>query len=302
MLVITVGRNDEDYTSIQEAINAVPYGMKAEILISEGFYSGKLFSEKADLTIRGLGNVVIACSECGYEILDRGRKRGTFRSYTAFFGGERIHLENLTIMNGAGDGRDAGQAIALYLDAAEAELSSVRLLGHQDTLFLAPLPDEEREEHGFYGPRHLIPRRRCRSHFRSCLIEGTVDFIFGGGDAFFEDCEIRSVGEGYVTAPSGRKEWTGFVFSGCRFTSRGVEEGSVFLMRPWRKEGKAAFIGCSIGDHIAAEGLSPWPGREDEAGECTFIVSGCSFDGECRIGEDHMASREEAAGIIASCS
>ena len=301
MLVITVGRNDEDYTSIQEAINAVPYGMKAEILISEGFYSGKLFSEKADLTIRGLGNVVIACSECGYEILDRGRKRGTFRSYTAFFGGERIHLENLTIMNGAGDGRDAGQAIALYLDASEAELSSVRLLGHQDTLFLAPLPDEEREKGGFYGPRYLLPRKRCRSIIRDSYIEGTVDFIFGGGDALFENCEIKSIGKGYVTAPSGKKDWTGFVFVSCRFASESsVDAESVYLMRPWRSTGKSLFHSCHIGKHIAGDGFSPWKGLEREEDECTFLLSDCHFEKKVEISEKHIMKAGEAELAVSS--
>ena len=44
MLTITVGRNDEDYTTIQEALNSIPYNTEAEIIISEGIYREKLFS------------------------------------------------------------------------------------------------------------------------------------------------------------------------------------------------------------------------------------------------------------------
>ena len=47
MLKITVGKNDEDYTSIQEALNAVPYDTEAEIIISEGIYKEKIFSDKS---------------------------------------------------------------------------------------------------------------------------------------------------------------------------------------------------------------------------------------------------------------
>ena len=53
MLTITVGRNDEDYTTIQEALNAIPYNTEAEIIISEGIYREKLFSDKKSLSIRG---------------------------------------------------------------------------------------------------------------------------------------------------------------------------------------------------------------------------------------------------------
>ncbi len=294
MLRITVGKKDEDYTSIQEAINAVPYLTEAEIVVSEGYYSEKLFSDKDNLRLRGIGNVVVSNSDCGYEILDRGMKRGTFRSYTAFFSGRSLSINNITFRNGAGDGSYAGQAVALYLDAEDAHLDNVKLLGHQDTLFLAPLPEEERERNGFYGPRHLLPRKRCRTVIRDSYIEGTVDFIFGGGDALFENCEIKSIGKGFVTAPSGSKDWTGLVFKDCRFSSDCCENGSVYLMRPWRKEGKSTFISCSFSDHIAAELFTPWPGHEDEKDECTFRICACNRSAE----ERYLISHEESERIL----
>lgn len=293
MLRITVGKKDENYTSIMEAIEAIPYLTPAEIVISEGFYHEKIFSDKDDLTIIGKGNVIISYSDCGYEILDRFRKRGTFRSYTAFFGGRRLRLENISIRNGAGAGDAIGQGIALYLDVSDAELDNVRILGHQDTLFLAPLPDEEREENGFYGPRYLLPRNRTKSIFHNCYIEGTVDFIFGGGDALFEDCEIRSLDKGYVTAPSGKKEWAGLVFYNSSFEASGIADGSVFLMRPWRKEGKSLFINSKFGRHIAPSGLSAWNGRDDEIDEATFGVYECAHEGVFAPDAERVMSEEE---------
>ena len=127
MLTITVGRTDEDYTTIQEALNAIPYNTEAEIIISEGIYREKLFSDKKSLSIRGEGNVTISWNDFGYDILDRNRKRGTFRSYTAFFSGEYLKLENLTIENTAGEGSKVGQGIALYLDTEKSLIKNVRL-------------------------------------------------------------------------------------------------------------------------------------------------------------------------------
>lgn len=298
MLRISVGRNGEDYSTIQEALDSVPYDVEVEIAISEGIYREKLFSDKRSLALKGIGDVVITWSDSARQILDDGRRRGTFRSYTAFFSGSFLRLENLTIENGAGPGAMAGQGIALYLDADTAELEDVRIRGHQDTLFLAPLPDAEREKGGFYGPRHLLPRRRTASSFRGCTIEGGVDFIFGSGDALFIDCDIISCEPGYVAAPSGKKDWFGFAFVSCRFSASGAGSGSVHLMRPWRDEGKAAFISCTFGEHVAPSGFIAWSGREDEADKATFIISDCTFAGPEAIDPSSIVPIEEAERLL----
>lgn len=301
MLRISVGRNGEDYSTIQEALDAVPYDTPAEIVISEGKYREKLFSDKRSIAMVGTGDVSIIWSDSALDTLN-GRKRGTFRSYTAFFSGHSLYLENLTVENGAGPGITAGQGIALYMDAERAELENVRIRGHQDTLFLSPLPDKEREPGGFYGPRYLISRRRTASLFRHCTIEGGVDFIFGSGDALFQDCSIISNEPGYVTAPSGKKDWYGFVFDSCRFSSRALGKASVYLMRPWREEGKAAFISCAFGNHIAPSPFIAWPGREDEAHKATFIVSDCAFAEDESVPPGSIISLDDGKRLVEAFS
>ena len=104
--------------------------------------------------------------------------------------------------------------------------------------------------------------------FKDCFISGTVDFIFGCGDALFENCEIRSRldarGGGYVSAPAHALEQTvGFVFNNCRLTcDEGVKEESIFLGRPWRDYGLTSFINCTYGKHIKAVGFNKWDGTE----------------------------------------
>ena len=46
MFRISVGCNGEDYSTIQEAIDAVPYDIPGEIVISEGTYREKIISDK----------------------------------------------------------------------------------------------------------------------------------------------------------------------------------------------------------------------------------------------------------------
>jgi len=56
-------------------------------------------------------------------------------------------------------------SIAAYVDAEKAVFRRVRLLGNQDTLFCAPLPEAEREKDGFLGPRKFAPRRPSAQYY-----------------------------------------------------------------------------------------------------------------------------------------
>ena len=58
MLELTVGHCGEDYYTIQEALDAVPYETEAKITIKEGVYEEKLFADKRKLTVTGEGKVV----------------------------------------------------------------------------------------------------------------------------------------------------------------------------------------------------------------------------------------------------
>ena len=259
MLEITVGHDAEDYWTIQEALDAVPYECEARIVVSGGVYREKLFCDKRSLELVGKGKVTVVWDDAARTIMPDGIKRGTFRTYTAFFSGHELRIENMAFRNEAGRGAEAGQALALYLDVR-----------------------------GFYGPRFKSPRKLNTVHMKGGRIWGGVDFIFGGADALFEDVEIISNEPGYVSAPSGKKEDIGFIFSSCRFLSEDLEEGSVYLMRPWRPEGKAAFMECSYGSHINAAGFSPWHGLEGEASLASFRVD-CD-----RFSADYMSDGIDA--------
>lgn len=235
MLNITVAADGSgDFASVSEAVLAVPYACAAVIRIGPGVYREKLVCEKQDITLIGAGpdKTCIVWGDGGRLPHPDGRPTHTFRSYTAFFSGERLRVEDLTIENDAGPGAEVGQAVAAYVDSAHAAFQNVRLLGNQDTLFCAPLPEKEREKDGFLGPRGLAPRRPTAQYYQHCEIAGDIDFIFGGADALFEQCTIRTVNNhlpaSYVTAPSGSAEGLGFVFWDCDFVSDGCPAGTVF--------------------------------------------------------------------------
>ena len=134
----------------------------------------------------------------------------------------------------------------------------------QDTVFCGPLPPDLIERYKEFLKDELRKGDYLRQIFKNCRIAGNVDFIFGCGDALFENCEICSVfdvrGHGYVAAPAhSLSQEIGFVFSQCQFTSEEeVAKNSIFLARPWRDYGKASFIDCRYGEHISKEGFDKW--------------------------------------------
>ena len=283
-MILHVARDGSgDFTTITEAVNAVPYEIEAEIEIAPGIYREKLVCEKRQITLRGAGaeKTKLVWGDGGKLPHPDGRPIHTFRSYTAFFSGERLTVEDLTIENDAGPGSAVGQAVAAYVDSAQAVFRNVTLLGNQDTLFCAPLPEKEREKDGFLGPRCFAPRRPSAQYYQGCTIAGDIDFIFGGGDALFEQCILRTVNNhiphSYVTAPSGHAERLGFVFWDCDFVSD-CPAGTVYLSRPWRPEGKTAVLDCRLGAHIAPEGFSPWNDRTDTNLAC-FAEAGSTGAG-----------------------
>ena len=82
-----------------------------------------------------------------------------------------------------------------------------------------------------------------RSYFDHCRIQGTVDYICGGGDQFYDQCELIMEGAGSViSAPSttSTTKW-GYVFSHCTIDraeagngAKMKDKGDYALSRPWQ--------------------------------------------------------------------
>ena len=82
-----------------------------------------------------------------------------------------------------------------------------------------------------------------RSYFDHCRIQGTVDYICGGGDQFYDQCELIMEGSGSVIsapATTSTAKW-GYVFSHCTIdraeNGNGAtmkEKGDYALSRPWQ--------------------------------------------------------------------
>lgn len=83
-----------------------------------------------------------------------------------------------------------------------------------------------------------------RGYYLNCTIHGSVDYICGGGDHFYDNCTIvHEIAGGYITAPATSSSLKhGYVFSNC--TIKGV--GPYDLGRPWQNEPRAFFINTTM--------------------------------------------------------
>ena len=253
---------------LQSVLDTAPENSR--IRLAEGVYRQKLMLRTNGLTLEGAGagKTVLVYDDHAKKPHPIGYEYNTFRTYTLAVCADGVTIRNLSVVNDAGDPKTKGQEVALSVLGTDFLMEDSSLISTQDTLFAGPLPSDLI---GRYEGFLLDPLRRggsLKQVFRNCLIEGSVDFIFGCGETLFDRCEIRSVAdgrsEGYVAAPSHHlSQEVGFRFYRCRFTAgEQVEAGSVYLARPWRDHGLAVFEHCEYDKHISAVGFDPWSGTQ----------------------------------------
>ncbi|UOQ76228.1 pectinesterase family protein [Hymenobacter sp. 5516J-16] len=232
------------FRTVQQAIDAAPAqsGRPVVIRIRRGTYREKLVvpASKTHLTLRG--------EDRDHTILTFDDHSGkgainTYTSYSVLVEGADFTAENLTFQNTAG--RTAGQAVALHVAADRCTFRNCRILGDQDTLFLAT--------------------GHTRQYFRRCFIEGTTDFIFGSSTAVFDHCTIRSKKNSHITAAATPPDQAyGFVFRHCRLTADTTLATNVSLGRPWQPHAHVAYLHTYMGRHIRSSGWDNWKKPESE--------------------------------------
>lgn len=235
-----------DFTTVQEAINAVPDFRKANrttILIRKGNYKEKVIIPecKINLSLIGEDGAVITYDDYASKLNRFGEEKSTSGSASCYIYAPDFIAENITFENSAGP---VGQAVACFVSGDRAIFRKCHFLGNQDTLYTYGYP--------------------TRQYYEDCYIEGTVDFIFGKATAVFNRCDIHSRGKGYVTAPATPEDSRyGYVFHDCRLTAADDVE-NVPLSRPWRPYAQAVFINCELGKHISPAGWDNWGKASNE--------------------------------------
>ena len=268
-----------NFTSIQAAINAVPdYRKKRSVIyIKNGTYTEKLILPASKQLVAFVGEsvekTVIAYGDWSQKKSVLGEDIGTSGSATFFVYGRDFYAENISFKNTAGP---VGQAVAAHVSADRCMFYNCRFLGFQDTLFT-------------YADN-------SRQYYKNCYIEGTTDFIFGWSTAVFDQCEIHSLRDSYITAASTLQSTRfGYLFYKCKLTAEpGVK--LAYLGRPWRNYAKTVFRECDFGAHIRPEGWHNW--KKTIAEKTSFYAeynnTGPGADLSGRVKWSHVLSKKQA--------
>jgi pectinesterase len=271
-----------DYTTVQDAINALPQNTRAErrwtIFVRAGTYRELIYVQREKRFVSLVGEDPLRTT-ITYDLdanrigLD-GKPIGTYRTPTAVIDADDFVAENLTFENGAGP---VGQALALRVDGDRVAFRNCRFLGWQDTIFLD----------------------RGRQYFEDVFIAGHVDFIFGGATAYFERAHLHCWGDGYITAASTPPERAhGFVFAHGRITgqSAGVR---TYLGRPWRDFAQVSFLDTEMSAVVRPEGWHNWdrPEREQTTRYGEFGSTGPGAGTSSRVKWSKRLSAAEASAL-----
>jgi pectin methylesterase-like acyl-CoA thioesterase len=226
------------YRTVQAAVDAAPTNSTSRIVITikAGTYREILTvpSNKPNVTLEGLGSapqVLIVNNRSAYT-------HGTSGSATAFVNGRDFFAVNLTISNDFDESStpEGHQAVALNLNADRAVFRNVRLLGDQDT---------------------FLVNDSTRAYMVDSYVEGTVDFIFGGGTMVFHRTAVyqkRSTGGPITAASTTAEKKYGFLFHQSTITGSGTNNTT--LGRPWRPNAQVLYRESSLSATVRTS--QPW--------------------------------------------
>jgi pectinesterase len=269
------------FTKVQDAIMAVPDGRADSpvvIRIKPGTYKEPIYIQREKRFFQLVGEdpkTTVLTFDLNANMKDKdGRPIGTFRTPSVYVDADDFTAEGLTFENSAGP---VGQALAIRVDGDRAVFRNCRFLGWQDTILL----------------------NRGRQYFVDCYIAGHVDFIFGGATAFFENCHIHCLKDGYITAAATPDTQPfGFVFSNCQITAE-TPEVKTYLGRPWRGFAAVAFLNTQMAEAVRPEGWHNWnqPEREKTSRYFESGSSGPGAKSDARVKWARGLSAEEVAEI-----
>lgn len=234
-----------DYTSVQAAIDAVPENNLNQylIFIKAGVYKEHVFISK------DRGRLSLIGEGCDRVIITDDKKSGGPEALPVDLGAtvvihaNDVTLQGISFVNSYGvEAEDGPQALALYAKGDRIAIDHCKIMSYQDTYRTSETDNG-------------------RNYISNSLILGAVDFIYGSGNAWLEQCTIKinRKSGGWIVAPkhSAETRW-GYVFNHCRLTADGnPAETSILLGRPWHHRPKTVFLYTRCEITIPAEGWCP---------------------------------------------
>lgn len=203
-----------DANSLLEAIqtanqqNADTASERFFILIPDGLYD---LGEKVLTTISG-HNISLVGQSMGGTIIRNAppkEKEGISKTATIQNRSTGLYLQDLTLQNALDyySANAAGRAVTLHDKGTRTICNRVRMLSYQDTYY--------------------TDREDGLSYLYNTEIHGTVDFICGAGDAYFDHCtlvteprNLEGTGRNVIAAPRTSQTQWGYIFDNCLVYNR----------------------------------------------------------------------------------
>lgn len=235
------------YQDIQDAFDAVPANNAAPFLIfvKNGTYNyadGRLIlaSGKNKVSLIGESREGVIITGDNYVGKPESGSPGT--SETAVFDviANEFYGENFTVINTGGVAQKE-RAVGIRTRGDKVAFKNVSIKGGQDILYT----------HTESG----------KQYYKNCSFNGTIDYIFGGGDILFDECELfneKRMGSGgncVITAPStlASLSW-GYVFTNCTINGDSSQDGIYQLGRPWQGAPRSVWINTTMNILPSASG------------------------------------------------
>ncbi len=222
------------FCSWQGALDFIPANNTAATTVSVAngtYHEVVYFKSKQNVTIQGAsenGTILEGVNNNNLNPSTRGR---------ALFGADSTNgltIDNVTIYNQTPQG--GSQAEAARIESCDkCVVTNSTIISYQDTLL-------------WDG----------RIYAKNDLIEGNVDYVWGGGAVFFESCEIRTINRsgGVIVQARNPASTYGYVFNNCKLTSDSVSTGIALgrIDASAYPASMVAYVNCQMTSNIAPVG------------------------------------------------
>jgi len=182
--------------------------------------------------ISGNNISIIGQSMAGTIIKNTPEAEGIGITATLYITGSNTYLQDLTLQNAYPyyNGGQAGRAVCLQDKGSRTICKNVEMKSYQDTYY---------------------SNANSQFYFETSNIHGTVDFICGGGDVYFNECTLTveprnadGSGECTLTAPYTDKSNTyGYVFNNCTINSLAAKFN---YGRAWGGVARCAYLNTTL--------------------------------------------------------
>ena len=210
--------------------NAAANAARTYIFLPNGTYD---LEDKCLTTISGNNISIIGENMDKTIIVNKPEVEGIGVTATLYNTSTGLYMQDLTLKNAYPFNNSTGRAVCLQDKGTQTICKNVKMLSYQDTYY-------SNNNKGQY-------------YFENSDIHGIVDFICGGGDAFFNKCTLTlEPGKGsYITAPYTDGTDYGYVFDGCKIVGSATD--SFTFGRSWGGTAKCAFLNTILDKNAAAK-------------------------------------------------